>query len=104
VVQMSHVDQAPERPASPAARRTNGAWTVVGVLLAIGIVLPLMVFLYDQEDPTLWGFPFFYWFQFMLIPIVSVLTFIAFKLSLKALAKDREDIGLRGHADGKDEL
>ena len=101
---MSHVDQAPERPISPASRRTNGAWTVVGVLLGIGILLPLLVFLYDQEDPTLWGFPFYYWFQFLLIPIVSILTVIAFKISVKALAKDRKDIGLRGHDHREDEL
>ena len=101
---MSHVDQAPERPTPPAARRTNGAWTVVGVLLAIGILFPLLVPIYDQEDPTLWGFPFYYWFQFLLIPIVSILTFIAFRISVKALAKDRQDIGLRGHDHREDEL
>ena len=101
---MSHVDSAPERPTSPAGRRTNAAWAVVGVLLAIGILLPLMVFIYDQEDPSLWGFPFYYWFQFLLIPIVSALTFTAFKISQGALAKDREDIGLRGPSEQKDDL
>jgi uncharacterized membrane protein len=101
---MSHVGPAPERPISPAARRTNAAWTVVGVLLAIGILVPLMVFIYDQEEPSLWGFPFYYWFQFLLIPIVSTLTFIAFRISLGALAKDREDMGLRGQSQREDEI
>jgi uncharacterized membrane protein len=101
---MSHVGPAPERPTSPAPRRTNAAWTVVGVLLAIGIVVPLLVFIYDQEDPTLWGFPFYYWFQFLLIPIVSALTYTAFKISEKALAKDREDVGLYSQAHREDEF
>jgi uncharacterized membrane protein len=100
---MSHFGPAPERPTSPAARRTNAAWTVVGVLLAIGIIVPLLVFIYDQEDPTLWGFPFYYWFQFLLVPIVSILTFAAFKIAEKALAQDRADIGLPGHAREEDE-
>jgi len=82
----------------PSTRRpTTGAWTVVGVLLGIGIVVPLLVFLYDMEEPTLGGFPFFFWFQFMLIPIVSALTWTAFKISEKALVKDREAHGLPGH-------
>jgi hypothetical protein len=67
---------------------------VVAVLLGIGIVVPLLVGLYDRETPTLWGFPFFYWFQFAMIPVVSLLTFVAFRLSLSATAKDRPTFGL----------
>jgi uncharacterized membrane protein len=71
-------------------RRTRGAWALVAVLLAIGIVVPLLVFLYDSVTPTLWGFPFFYWFQFAMIPVVSLLTFAAFRLSESATRRDRE--------------
>ena len=74
-----------------ARRRTTGAWVVVAVLLAIGIVVPLVVPLYARTTPTLWGFPFYHWFQFALIPVVSVLTFAAFKVSESATRKDRED-------------
>jgi hypothetical protein len=66
----------------------------VAVLLGLGILVPLLVPLYDQEDPTLWGFPFYYWFQFLLIPIVSAMTFTAFKLSLRATRQDRTRFGL----------
>jgi len=69
----------------------------VGVLLAVGIVVPLLVPIYDSVDPRLFGFPFFYWFQFLLIPVVSVLTYIAFRLSLKGTAKERESVGLPPH-------
>ena len=53
---------------------------VAGVLLAVAIVVPLLVGVYDREDPTLFGFPFFYWFQFLLIPLASACTYIAFRL------------------------
>jgi uncharacterized membrane protein (DUF4010 family) len=59
---------------SPASR-----W-LVGVLLAAAIVVPLLVGVYDREDPTLFGFPFFYWFQFLLIPFASAATYVAFRL------------------------
>jgi hypothetical protein len=75
-------------------RRPVGTWAVVAVLLAIGIVVPLLVFLYDTEEPTLWGFPFYYWFQFAMIPVVSGLTFAAFRLSLRATAQERPTFGL----------
>jgi len=77
---------------------------VVAVLLAIGIVLPLLVGLYDQEKPALFGFPFFFWFQFLLIPLVSALTFIAFRLSVATTARDRERQGLPAHPEGEGEL
>ena len=53
---------------------------VAGVLLAVAVVVPLLVGVYDREDPALFGFPFFYWFQFLLIPIASALTYVAFRL------------------------
>jgi Protein of unknown function (DUF3311) len=75
-------------------RSTGGAWAAVGVLLAAGIVLPLLVFLYDSATPTLLGFPFYFWFQFLLIPVVSALTFTAFKISQGATRRDRARFGL----------
>ena len=53
---------------------------VVAALLGIAIVLPLLIGIYDREDPALFGFPFFYWFQFALIPVASVCTYIAYRL------------------------
>jgi uncharacterized membrane protein len=83
-----------------SGRRATGAWAAVAVLLGIGIVVPLCVFLYDSVTPTLWGFPFYYWFQFAMIPVVSILTFVAFQLSLVATRKDREQLGLPAEPDG----
>ena len=53
-------------------------WTIVVVLLAPAIVLPLLVGIYARTDPELWGFPFFFWFQFLLIPVAAVLTTCAY--------------------------
>jgi membrane protein implicated in regulation of membrane protease activity len=75
-------------------RRTGGAWAIVAILLAVGIVVPLLVPIYDSETPTLIGFPFYFWFQFALIPVVSALTYLAFRISLRATEKDRPVFGL----------
>ena len=102
---MSHREPAAPASGTPA-RHTGGAWAVVALLLGIGIVVPLLVFLYDSETPTLFGFPFFYWFQFAMIPIVSLLTFVAFQISQRATEKDRPAFGLPpdpGAADREDE-
>jgi hypothetical protein len=64
------------------------------VLLAVGIVVPILVGTYDSEGPELAGFPFYYWFQFLLIPVVSALTYIAFKLSESATERDRAARGV----------
>ena len=103
---MSHQNPAAQASGTPA-RRTAGAWAVVALLLGIGIVVPLLVFLYDSETPALFGFPFFYWFQFAMIPVVSLMTYAAFQISLWATQKDRPTYGLPPEpdagADRKDE-
>ena len=65
-------------PSDASTSDTRSTWIMVGLLLAVGIVAPLLVWVYDSETPALGGFPFFYWFQFLLIPVVSALTFVAF--------------------------
>jgi hypothetical protein len=60
------------------------------VLLIPPVVLPLWVPLYDKTDPALWGFPFFFWFQFALILVSAVMTVLVYLLSRVAERKDRE--------------
>jgi hypothetical protein len=62
-------------------RRSTGLWVVIGVILVPAVVIPLWVPLYDKTDPTLWGFPFFYWFQFAMILMAAALTLIAYVIS-----------------------
>jgi hypothetical protein len=74
---------------APARRHPHALWAVILVVLLPAVVIPLWVPLYDKTDPTLWGFPFFYWFQFALILMSAALTLIAFLLS--NLADRRRD-------------
>ena len=69
---------------SPAKRPSPGLWTLIVVILLPAVVLPLWVPLYDKTDPTLFGFPFFFWFQFALILLSAVLTSAAYGLALLA--------------------
>ena len=73
---------------------SRGRWTLIGLLLAPAVVLPLWVPLYDREDPTLFGFPFFYWFQFALILVSVCLTVPAYRLAQGADRLDRQRHGL----------
>ena len=68
-------------------------WLIVSLLLLVAIVVPLLSPLYDTETPRFLGFPFFFWFQFLLIPIVSLLTYSAFRLAQSATARDRRARG-----------
>jgi hypothetical protein len=82
------------RPARRSAG-TGGRWLLICLLLAPAVIVPLLVPLYDSEDPTLFGFPFYDWFQLALIPAAVVLTLIAYSLAKGADKLDREAHGTR---------
>jgi hypothetical protein len=69
-------------------------WVVVGVLLVPPIVVPLLVGIYARESPALWGFPFYYWFQFLLIPCAAAFTVAAYYVAKEAVRRDRVARGL----------
>lgn len=69
--------------------RSTGLWATVGVLLILAAVPPLLVPVYAKEDPTLWGFPFFFWFQFVLVIWAAVMTTSAYFLAKQAFRRDR---------------
>ena len=68
---------------------SRGRWVLIVALLAPAVVVPLLVPLYDQFDPTLLGFPFFFWFQFLLILCSAMFTIAAYGLSLVAGRRTR---------------
>ncbi len=78
-------DTRPPKSSPPS----RGTWIGICVLLAPAVVLPLLEWLYDMEDPTLFGFPFYFWFQLALIPFAFVLTVIAYYLAKGADSRDR---------------
>ncbi|HEY1347374.1 MAG TPA: DUF3311 domain-containing protein [Streptosporangiaceae bacterium] len=63
------------------ARTRTGIWIVIAVLLAASLVGTLWVPFYNHLTPVLWGFPFFYWYQLMWVPIVAILSAAAYLLS-----------------------
>jgi uncharacterized membrane protein YhdT len=73
------------------SRRSRAVWALILLLLTPAVVVPLMVPLFDQVDPTLAGFPFFFWFQLALILFSCLVTGIAFFLARHADRLDRED-------------
>jgi hypothetical protein len=57
-----------------------------GVLLALPIIGLMWVSSYAREDPKLFGFPFFFWYQFLWVFLCSSMTWGAYKLTLSARA------------------
>ena len=47
------------------------------------LILPylglLAVPLYNHSEPSLLGFPFFYWYQFAWVPLTALLTYFVYK-------------------------
>lgn len=70
---------------------------VAGVLLAVAIVLPLLVFTYARQDPGLGGVPFFFWYQFVLVLVSVVLTSAAYVLVIGHERRRRAAAGLPVH-------
>ncbi|WP_375426475.1 DUF3311 domain-containing protein [uncultured Friedmanniella sp.] len=88
---MAHA--SPTRPSTNGPGGPDPRWrvtptkAVVAVILLVAIVLPLLVSTYDQVDPRLFGFPFFYWYQLLWVFIAAALCGLSFLL-LKREAAD----------------
>ena len=66
---------------SRPARTHVGIWIAVTVVLAASLIATLWVPFYNHLTPMLGGFPFFYWYQLMWVPIVAILSAVAYLLS-----------------------
>ncbi len=66
-----------------------GVLAAVLVLVLAPIVALMWVGSYAREEPRLWGFPFFYWYQFLWVFIASISTWVAFKLIVRSRGDDR---------------
>ena len=55
-------------------------------LLLVGIVLPLIVPIYNRVEPTLFGWPFFYWFQLALVGVGVITTVIVYRMTRRSAA------------------
>ena len=57
------------------ARRNGRRWRWLLILPYLGLCFPA---LYTRATPALWGFPFFYWYQFAWLLISAALTAIVY--------------------------
>ena len=49
------------------------------LILLLPFVGLLWVPFYNFSEPSLFGFPFFYWYQLLWVPISSVLTYLVYR-------------------------
>jgi membrane protein implicated in regulation of membrane protease activity len=95
--EVSHDDAVDHDTVPPA---NKGLLVLAGILLAIPMIALAWVGSYAKEDPVLWGFPFFFWYQFLWVFLCSALTYTAYRLVLKARphrpmtseGRDREEV------------
>jgi hypothetical protein len=59
-------------------KRRAGAWWL-WLLLLIPYIGLLWVPFYNHVEPKLFGFPFFYWYQLMWVPISALLTWLVYR-------------------------
>jgi Protein of unknown function (DUF3311) len=63
-----------------AAGKSPATWGVVAVLLAVAIAGALWVPIYSRSLPKLGPFPFFYWYQFVWVPVTAILCWVCYLL------------------------
>ncbi|UDY23790.1 DUF3311 domain-containing protein [Nocardioides sp. Kera G14] len=68
----------------PSSGARTAKLIAAGVLILIPIVALLAVPTYAKDSPRLWGFPFFFWYQFLWVFICSGMTYAAYRLVLSA--------------------
>jgi hypothetical protein len=62
---------------TPPRRHSGSSW--LWLLLLIPYVGLLWVPFYNHVEPKLFGFPFFYWYQLLWVPISALLTWIVYR-------------------------
>lgn len=84
---MNHIDNEVKPGSRPTGNKA--LLTVAGAVLAIPIVALLWVGSYARVEPTLAGFPFFFWYQFMWVFLCAGCTLAAHRIVLIARPRRR---------------
>jgi Protein of unknown function (DUF3311) len=58
--------------------RMSARWNWLLVLPALALLFPA---LYARQTPTLFGFPFFYWYQFAWVLLTAAITALVYFLA-----------------------
>jgi hypothetical protein len=65
-----------ESPGDAKPKRRRSRWVLLLVLPYLGLCFPQV---YARSAPSLWGFPFFYWYQFAWVIATSALLAIVYR-------------------------
>jgi hypothetical protein len=72
------------------ARSTSSRWWYL--LLLIPVVGLLATPIYTHDNPELFGFPFFYWYQFAWVPLSVAVTYLVYtRTRTRAVPPDEGD-------------
>jgi peptidoglycan/LPS O-acetylase OafA/YrhL len=71
---LHHMTPEPEANAKSKPRRSR--WVLLLLLPYLGLCFPIV---YARSTPALWGFPFFYWYQFAWVVLASALLAIVYR-------------------------
>ena len=75
------IDDHPDgQPDDDPRWRITPTKIVVTVILLAAIVLPLLTSTYSRTDPQLFGFPFFYWYQFLWVFLAAGCCWVSYLL------------------------
>jgi hypothetical protein len=77
---MGNDDHPDGRPDDDPRWRITPTKIVVTVILLAAIVLPLLTSTYSRTDPRLFGFPFFYWYQFLWVFLAAGCCWVSYLL------------------------
>ncbi len=58
------------------SQTTRTRWKLLLILPYVGLCFPGM---YAQAAPSLWGFPFFYWYQFAWVIVASAVMGLVYR-------------------------
>jgi Protein of unknown function (DUF3311) len=72
-----------------AHRLPTGAAVTAGLLLAVPLIALALVGTYASDSPTLWGFPFFFWYQLLWVLLTPVFTGLAYLVIKRARGEGR---------------
>jgi len=71
---------APPAPPARTPGKRPSTLAAVAVMLTIAIMGSLWVPIFARSQPQLGSFPFFYWYQLILVPVTSVLCWLCYLL------------------------
>jgi Protein of unknown function (DUF3311) len=77
-------------------------WLAVTVLLLSSVGAALWVPIYARSQPKLGPFPFFYWYQLVLVPVVAIASWLSYLLLRPSAPRDAPRAAAR--RDGRSQI